>query len=75
MKTSKPEWETFRHFCAMQYYVLTCIRNRTTPVRWGCLREDLRDHYLEQADQTVAAWNADEEDARQRREKIPLPKL
>ena len=51
----------------MQFYRMDC-RNKSIPVRWGCLREDLREKYLATADAAVKAWADEEEAACQRRE-------
>jgi len=57
----------FREYAAMQFYRMDC-RNKSIPVRWGCLREDLREKYLATADAAVKAWADEEEAACQRRE-------
>lgn len=64
-----PERATFRNYAAMQFYRMAC-RNHSIPIRWGVLREDLREKYLAEADAAVSAWNAEEEQARFNREEL-----
>jgi len=59
--------ELFREFAAMQFYRMAC-HNKSIPVRWGVLREDLREKYLATADAAVKAWADNEKAARLRRE-------
>ncbi len=51
----------------MQFYRMDC-RDKSIPVRWGCLRDDLRGKYLAMAETAIRAWADEEELARQRRE-------
>lgn len=44
----------------------------TLAVRWLCLREDLREKYIEEATNVVAAWWAEEQEAKTARER-PTP--
>ena len=64
---------------AMDYIANLCNRRDSQeagdslPVRWGCLREDLRTKHMAEAKAMVAAWAEDEQRARKARERIGVP--
>lgn len=56
-----------REYCAVMLDHMNCA-GRSIPVRWQCLREDLKAEYLGRVDQIVADWWGGEETARQSRD-------
>lgn len=61
------------------WYVADLIHERESKkegnylvVRWQCVRDDLKQKYIDEAMQTVTAWWLDEESARASRDEIRI---
>lgn len=57
-----------RDFLAFLLYASDSGRRGEIPCRWGTLRDDLKETWLNTADNRLVSWLADEEAAKQRRE-------
>ncbi len=58
----------YREYVAMKMYKLECYSEGNVPIRWGCLRENIRKRFIGMADTMVEAWAVDEAQARVKRE-------
>lgn len=73
IRTNFPEKNLYLEYIARTLYVEETHSAGYTPIRWGVLREDRKEHFRVQATKLVEAWHAEEEEARQRRGEIPHP--
>lgn len=60
--------EILRDFIAMQYYKLDCKAREVLPIRWGVLREDIKERFISISQAHIRDWAEDEESARARRD-------
>lgn len=57
-----------RDFIAFLLYASDSRRRNEIPCRWGTLRDDMKEQWLNTTDTKLAEWLADEEAAKKRRE-------